>query len=797
MTSATGRRNAWVEEQPEPPVDLRLVPAATATWAGALLVALTPTAGLFVVLCVAGAGLLIWRGPPSWRPGVIAAVACLLAAVTIAGLRAQERLGDPLSDAAASGSWAALVVRVAGFPLLVDGGMHSPDAAPAGGAEQARWRVDVVVTEAAVAGRRWAADTSVTVYGQGPGWSTVAPGQRISASGRMAAQDRGPASVLLLRARDPPVSISLPPWWYAAASAVRRELAVSASALDTDARGLLPGLVVGDTSGITDGLNADAKATGIAHLLAVSGSHFAILCGFVVIVLRRAGPRPSAVGGALTMVALVVLVGPQPSVLRAAVMGGIGLLAIVTGRTRTAVPALAAAVIALVLIDPLLALSAGFALSVLATGGLILLAPSWSRSMQQRGVPRGWAELIAIPVAAQIVTMPVIVLISGSISVVGVVANLLVAPVVAPALVLGVLCALTGPWWMDAAGAFASASAPMLGWIATVAHTLARLPNATVPWPGTAVGAGALLAVTVLLLILLRHRRFRLAFVAVTVGMVLVLIPAQFVRPGWPAADWLLTGCEVGQGDAMVLSTGVPGTAMLVDTGPDPGLVDSCLTRLHVVVIPLLVLTHLHADHVDGLEGVLEGRQVGAIAVGAGREPAASWRRVQALAEEYGVPIVQVEPGARWSSSALMITVLGPDREFHGTDSDPNNDSVVLMAEHRGERILMTGDIEREAQQALLNAGVNLGADILKVPHHGSSKLLESFVRAVSADVAVIGVGVGNDYGQPAGRALDTLARAGIGTVLRTDTDGDVSVGSSDGTLTVTRRGATTAAQSR
>ncbi len=797
MTAETGRRHAWVEEQPVPPVDLRLVPAATATWAGALLVALVPGPIWLMAACVVAAGLLVWRGRPSWRPGVIAAVACMLAAVTIAALRAQERAADPLSDAASRGSWAALVVTVAGFPVLVDGGIRLPDAAPDSDGEQSRWRVDVTVTHATVAGRGWASDSGLTVYGQGLGWSTVIPGQGLSVSGRLGQQDRGPVLTLLLRARDPPTVLTAAPWWFSVAGAMRRELSVNAAALDADARGLLPGLVVGDTSGISDALNADAKATGIAHLLAVSGSHFAILCGFVVIVLRRAGPRPAALGGAITMVGLVVLVGPQPSVLRAAVMGGIGMLAILTGRTRTAVPALATAVIALLLIDPVLALSVGFTLSVLATGGLILLAPAWSESMQRRGVPRGWADLIAIPVAAQVVTMPVIVLISGSISVVGVVANLAVAPVVAPALVLGVLCALAGPWWPSAAEGLASASAPMLNWIATVAHTLAQLPNATMPWPATVAGAGGLLAVTVLLLILLRRRRFRLAFAAITVGMVLVLIPAQFVRPGWPADDWLLTGCEVGQGDAMVLSIGVAGSAVLVDTGPDPGLVDGCLTRLDVRAIPLLVLTHLHADHVDGLEGVLAGRQVSAIAVGAGREPADSWRRVRALAEQYGVPIVQVGRGTRWSGGALTITVLGPDKEFHGTDSDPNNDSVVLMAEHDGERILMTGDIEREAQQALLNAGVDLRADVLKVPHHGSSKLLDSFVQAVSADVAVIGVGVGNDYGQPSDRALATLTRAGIGTVLRTDTDGDVSVGISDGALAVTKRGGTTAAQNR
>ena len=155
----------------------------------------------------------------------------------------------------------------------------------------------------------------------------------------------------------------------------------------------------------------------------------------------------------------------------------------------------------------------------------------------------------------------------------------------------------------------------------------------------------------------------------------------------------------------MVLSTGEDGTAVVIDTGPDPGLVDACLDRLDIGTIPLLILTHLHADHIDGLTGAMHGRTVGAIAVGPGREPATAWRDIQWQAGDRGIPVVELTPGIRWASGELALTVLGPRKAFQGTDSDPNNDSVVLMAERNGERMLMTGDIEIEAQQALLNCG--------------------------------------------------------------------------------------------
>lgn len=767
-----------------------------AVWAGALIGLLMGDIAwwLAVLAGLAAGGVFLPR--LRWSPGLAGALGCLAAAIVIAGLQVQQQELEPLSAAAARGSWVDLEGTVAGFPRAVDAGFIAPDNGSGGEqVDTSRWVVEVDVEHARAAGQGWSSRARVSVYGQGAAWSTVIPGELIAAGGRSGQQTFGATPRTILRARDPPELLAAAPWWGAVARMVRGPLADNAASLDGDAAGLLPGLVVGDTSGISERLDADGKATSLAHLLAVSGSHFAILCGIVVVALRRLGPRAAAIGGSLTLVALVVLVGPQPSVLRAAVMGGIAMVALLTGRTRSVVPALATAVIILLFLDPNLAVGVGFILSVLATAGLILIAPIWSQALQRRGFPPGWADLLAVPAAAQLVTMPVIVVISGSVSVVGVLANILVAPVVAPALVLGMLCAVTGPLWPAAAGLLASGTEPMLLWIAGVAHTLARWPSATVPWPATPTGALTLVALSVVSIVLLRHRRFRELLGAVVVGIALVAIPTRILAPGWPVDDWFLTACEVGQGDAMVLSTGEPGTAVVIDTGPDPTLVEACLDRLKVGTVPLLLLTHLHADHIDGLSGVLQDRIVGALAVGPGREPTTAWNDVRSSAADHAVPMLEVRPGMQWASGELTLTVLAPRKEFTGTESDPNNDSLVVMAERDGHRILMTGDIEIEAQQALLNSGADLHADVLKVPHHGSAKLLDRFVRAVAPTVAVIGVGVDNDYGHPSRQALDLLNRNGVRSILRTDQQGDVSVGVLDDELAVATRGRTVRTQ--
>ena len=217
---------------------------------------------------------------------------------------------------------------------------------------------------------------------------------------------------------------------------------------------------------------------------------------------------------------------------------------------------------------------------MLATGGLILLAPVWSESLQRRGLPRGWADLLVVPVAAQMVTMPVIVMISGSVSVVAVLANLLVAPVVAPGVDARNAVRIDRPVVAGCCRGARPADRPTAGLDRRVAHTLARWPSATVPWPATPTGAALLAVLTVVVgddaaapqvSGSVRRRGGRRGAGAGAV---------EGRRARLAAAGWLLTACEVGQGDAMVLSTGEAGTAVVVDTGPEPGLVDACLDRL-------------------------------------------------------------------------------------------------------------------------------------------------------------------------------------------------------------------------
>ncbi len=789
--SRTGRQHAGnnkqavngTTEEVKPPIDLRLVGPAVAVWAGCLIslwggaaagYAITAAALTVLAVCAASHRRLEWALP------TVAAILCFLAAgALVTALRIQAAQHDQLNQWADEARRVTVELVVSTDPQPLESRFAVVDDSPAPqrpAAEETRYLLRGNAISVNSGGEWWTSHSSLSLFVRGGQWPTVIPGDRLEVTGTLRPDGFSVLPGASLTSDQPPKFLRQAPWWQQAAQHLRLRFIQAASVLPPEPAGLLPGLILGDTTGIDDKLDQDAKAAGLAHLLAVSGTHFAILCGAAMVIFRQAGPKRSALLGLVVLVSLVILVRPGASVLRAAVMGSVTMLAFMVGRTRTALPALAAAVIALLLYEPALAADPGFALSVQATAGLVLVAPAWSQALQRRGVPAGWAELLVVPVVAHLATTPVIAALSANISLASVPANILVAPVVAPALIIGAVAALLTLIWPGAAEVLIYLVGPMVSWIAQVAHLAAAWPLAQLPWPSSPAGVVALAGLIVSVVLAMRGRRTRAVIGGLVTGVLLVLIPSQVLSLGWPPPGWLVVGCEVGQGDGFVLDTGIPGTAVVFDTGPDPDLMDDCLDRLQVHTISLLILTHLHADHVDGLVGVLDGRVVAAIGVGPGREPGSAWRTVLAAAMERAIPVVALSVNQTLRSGAVRLTVVGPDTDRISRYLGPNDQSVVIRAEIGATGILFTGDIEDASQLALLNSGVDLSADVLKLPHHGSAKLLPRFAAAVGAPVVMIGVGSDNDFGHPSAAALQTVRDAGAVVVLRTDLQGDIAV---------------------
>jgi competence protein ComEC len=570
-------------------------------------------------------------------------------------------------------------------------------------------------------------------------------------------------------------------------------------------------------------LRADLTAAGLSHLTAVSGANLAIMAEsalWVAAALRwpRVVRLPLL---ALTLAGFVVLARPSPSVLRAAGMGAVAVAATVASRRPRGVPALAAAVVVLLAVDPWLARSPGFVLSAVATGGLLLLAPRWADSLS-RHAPRPLALALAAPAAAQVTCAPVLVLLQPAVSLVAVPANLVAEPAVAPATVAGVVAALTGTVSPLLAHLVAWTGALGTGWIALLAERAARLPLASVPWPGGPPGA-ALLALAeagawALTLPTARtgihqflRRRRRALATASAVAAALAVAWATGLRPpltgpGAPPRAWAMVMCDVGQGDATVLRSGTD-RAVLVDAGPDPVLADGCLRRLGVRHLDLVVLTHFHADHVGGLLGALAGRDAGAVLVsplGQPSENAAAVLRA-AAASRVGVAVARDGESGRegtgaWSVVWRVVAASATTGAGEAGDGTVVNEaSVALDVAIRGPsgdlHAVLLGDLETQGQEELADRlargseHIAAPVDVVKVAHHGSAKQSENLYRRIRARVGLIGVGAGNDYGHPAASALSLLRRTGT-VAARTDLSGDLVVtpGPAGGLVVTTSR---------
>ncbi|MGV9698457.1 ComEC/Rec2 family competence protein [Streptomyces sp. NPDC003470] len=847
--AASGHRLGAARPRQEGPADLRLVPPALAAWAtSALMLDAAPRWSLGVVLgCVAAAGALLGtrrRAGRGWAPVPAAAVLlCVAASAASAALHGADLRRGPLPELARQYATVTAEVEITADPRPTRPRVRGDRAAPPavvieadvrrvrqadGRTVATRTPVLVLVDTGAGTGTPGGASAAAAggprAAGGGPGagpWLALLPSTRLRVDARTVPPRAGGdriAAVLRVRGREAPDVVAGPSGPQRTAGRLRAGLREATDGLPADARALLPGLVVGDTSRVTPELEEAFKETDLAHTLAVSGANFTIVLALLLgppglaQYSERRGLAPrlgislrtTALLGGVLALAFVVVCRPDPSVLRAAACGSVALLALATGRRRSLLPALATAVLLLVLYDPWLARSYGFLLSVLATGALLTLAPRWSAALRRRRVPPRLAEALAAAGAAQALCAPVVAVLSARVSLVAVPCNLLVEFAVAPATVLGFAALATAPLAMPVAKAFAWCAGWPAGWIAGTARTGAALPGAGVDWPGGWTGA-VLLALVTAGVLLVGRRLLRHPWWCGVCALLLVLAvvqpgPLPRVITGWPPPGWRMVMCDVGQGDALVLAAG-PGAGVVVDAGPDPVLVDRCLRSLGITEIPLVVLTHFHADHVAGLPGVLRGRPVGAIETTGLEEPADQAGFVRRLAAARRIPVRSAAAGEQRRTGALSWEVVwpppAPPREPRpgtvpgaptapapdpptGTASteSPNDASVTLLVRTAGLRLLLLGDLEPPAQQQLARspaAAALEGADVLKVAHHGSAHQDPALIRRVAPRLALISCGEDNPYGHPAPGTVAAL-RAGGAMVLRTDRDGALAV---------------------
>ena len=615
-----------------------------------------------------------------------------------------------------------------------------------------------------IGGSTTAVDVPVTVFADRPA-VTIVIGATVRLAGTLSATDPADAVAFRMFADHGARVESAAPWYLDWANGLRSRFRDAAGELPGDGGDLLPGLAIGDTSSVRESLDSAMKATSLSHLTAVSGANCAVVIALVMLVGAALGlPRVWRIAlSVLVLLGFVVLVTPEPSVLRAAAMAVLVLAAIARGRPVRGVPVLALASLVLLTNDPWLSHSYGFILSVLATGGLLVLSGPLTRVLSQ-SMPLWLAAVLSIPVAAQLACQPVLILLNPSIPTYGVLANVLAEPAAPIATVLGLIACVTLPI-LPAIGQVIAALAWLpAAWIAAVATFFAGLPGAAIPWAPGAVGVTLIAVITTLLLMVLLVQRARsvrrfaslaLALALVTVSGVTggTVLGQQLSRPG----DWQIAVCAVGQGDAVLVRS--LGQIALIDTGRDPKLLRLCLGELGIDRVDLLVLTHWDMDHVGGTPAIL-GRVLRAM-IGP-----ADGSRAEAIGGQLadgGAEVSEVSQGRTGRLGELGWEVLWP-RARLGSVKPGNDASVTLRFTAVGAcasgclSSLFLGDLG-ERPQALMMAANRIGpVDVVKVAHHGSADQNPKLYTALRAQVGVIGVGLDNGYGHPTDKLLGFLA---------------------------------------
>jgi len=740
--------------------DLRSAVLAIVVWAAALTAICLPAValpGAGVCAAAAGAVMLVARRRAGAGLAVLALLSCAAVGLVVAGAQPQRAL-----LAESDGRAVETIVQVTSSVSVGQDG---------------RLWFDATTVELGPPGRLVAVAASVRV-----GIDPI-DGADLGATARVVGQGKGtePSERAALVVFGSTAEIAEPASGvFAIAAETRTGFVARATGLPEPGAGLLPGLAVGDTRAVSDELNAAMLASGLSHLTAVSGANCMIVVAavFWFVSLLGGGRTLRVVLALVALAAFVVLVTPEPSVVRAAVMAALAMLTVLLGRPSAGLAMLSVAVCGILITDPWLAASPGFALSAAATAALLVLSRPLLAGLG-RWMPQPLALAISVPLAAQVVCGPIIALFSDQQSMIGVAANLLAAPAAPIATVIGLLACLAAPlpWLADVLAAAAWLPA---AWISTTATVSAAVPGATMAvvagLPAAALVAVLSTAATVAL-VRPRSRRLRAAS-ALVLAAAVAMFGARMLLTG-PLAplttpdDWTIAACEVGQGDAFLIRS--TDRVALVDTGPDVDALQDCLAQTATERIDLLVLTHYDLDHVGAVAAV-QGR-VGTVLHGPVDE--ADQQRILSGLAAGGATLIEGAVGVHGRLGAAQWRVLWPASDSRAFPAGNDASVVVEIAGGGVPRTLLLGDLSAAPQRMLLASGRLHGRyDVVKVAHHGSRDQEPALYQAVRPRVALIGVGEDNDYGHPRAETLRVLDAVGA-RVLRTDQRGLILLGRS------------------
>jgi len=558
--------------------------------------------------------------------------------------------------------------------------------------------------------------------------------------------------------------------------------------LDGAPSALVKGILLGQRRQLPEDLLSTFTAIGLSHILAVSGLHVGIitLIGMTLFSVLRF-PRPAAVCATLvTLILYAFITDLTPSVVRSSIMAGLLLIGDLLDRNTDSVNILAVAALVILIIWPEALFALSFQLSFVATlsivtgyGRLKGLLPERMRRSHEWWA-RWLRDGLAVSLAAQLGTVPIIAYTFFQTAWIAPVANLFIGPLVFLTTTLGVLAVIAALFSLSVAGLFSAANWLVLETMIQISTLMALIPGSLIHIPRP-----PLICVFVyylLFLILLYPPRtvaVRRVVACIGIAAAIAFGVYQIVKP----KELTITMIDVGQGDAIYVVY-PDGYTMLIDGGPYSPTFDSG-TRIIVPFlrangkprIDTIIVTHPHTDHYGGFPAVLDEVEVGEIITGDGTPDSPYYRFWQRTIEKHQVPVRSVSAGdSLWGNGHFRGVFLHPTPAFKGNPPPygPNNASLVLKLIHGEFSILLTGDVEEEAEHRLVASRPDLRSTVIKAPHHGSNtSSITELVEMVQPRAVLISVGLRNHFNHPSPVVLERYKAAGA-DVYRTDERGAI-----------------------
>lgn len=563
---------------------------------------------------------------------------------------------------------------------------------------------------------------------------------------------------------------------------------------------LLVGILLGNDNGIPPDLDDAFRLTGLTHIIAISGFNIAILVAILIRLGDMLLPQKTAVFFALIGIAsYTLLVGADASVVRAAIMGSTYLLSHrFLGRSSYSVASLFVAGLLMTLLNPFTLWDVGFQLSFAATLSLMLYATPLTRWVEQKLAARFAAgvvktimgfisEAVLITLAAQILTLPLLIAYFKQLSLISLLANALVLPAQPGVMTWGGLATLVGLISPALAQPLAWIAWLLLAYTTTLVRALATVPYAAVP---IQLSTTAVLLIYVLIGLLTwfvkqeanwrshtlgQMRQNLTQRVAFSSSVVFLALTAAW-GSSQPDGQLHVAFLNVGQGDAIFIQTPT-GRQVLVDGGFYPSILNDQLGRQMPFwdrEIDLVVATHPDADHVSGLVGVFARYRVGRLlteGTGVGESPI--YDEVLLAAEEGETAVYPVHAGEIIHiDDGVDLHILHPGDQRDAESRNENSVSIRLV--YGQFSLLLTGDAEEKAEQAMLQSGLPLQSLVFKAGHHGSRTSSSApFLAAVQPQVVIISAGAGNNFGHPHPETMERLTAIGT-AILRTDELGTI-----------------------